>query len=303
MHESAPEKSPRLKDQVAVVTGGGRGIGRAIAQALAAAGASVAVLSRSSEELAETVSLIAQAGGHAAPYSADVTDEQEIQTAIRAIEQSLGPIDILVNNAGTPKPIAPFAQTDVKEWWRGLEVNLLGPIICTRHVLPAMISRRRGRIINISSGGAAVAMTHFSSYVCSKTALVRFTECLALENQPHGIAIFAVAPGTVRTAMSEYSLNSPEGQKWLPWFKRLFDEGFTVPPERPATLVLELASGRADALSGRFISVYDDLDQLIANAADVQQRNLHALKVDRLTTGTPNPALASIMAASRKVSD
>jgi NAD(P)-dependent dehydrogenase (short-subunit alcohol dehydrogenase family) len=303
MHEYAAQRSARLKDQVALVTGGGRGIGRVIAQTLAAAGASVAVLSRSDEELAETVRLIEKTGGRAAAYPADVTETQAIQNAIRSIERSHGPIDVLVNNAGTPKPLAPFAEANVDEWWQGMEVNLLGPVLCARHVLPGMISRRRGRIINISSGAGAMAMTHFSSYVCSKTALVRFTECLALENQPHGIAAFAIAPGTVRTAMSEYSLTSPEGQKWLPWFKRLFDEGFTVSPERPAALVLELASGRADALSGRFISVYDDLDQLIANAADVQQKNLNALKVERLATGTPNPALASIMAASRKVSD
>jgi hypothetical protein len=103
--------------------------------------------------------------------------------------------------------------------------------------------------------------------------------------------------------MTEYSLHSSEGQKWLPWFKRLFDEGFTVSPERPAELVLELASGVADSLSGRFISVYDDLEQLIANAADVQQKNLHLLKVERLAQGTPGPALASIMAASRRVAD
>lgn len=295
------EKSARLKGQVALVTGGGRGIGRAITQTLAAAGAVVAVLSRSTKELSETVRLVEQEGGRAAAYPADVTDEQAIQGAIHAIEQSLGPIDLLVNNAGTPKPLAPFAESDVTEWWRGMEVNLLGPIICTRHVLPGMISRHRGRIINISSGAGAMAMTHFSSYVCSKTALVRFTECLALENSPHGIAVFAIAPGTVQTAMTEYSLTSSEGQKWLPWFKRLFDEGFTVPPERPASLVLELASGRADSLTGRFVSVYDDLEQLIANAADVQHRNLQTLKVERLATGTPNPALASIMAASRKV--
>lgn len=303
MKEATAEKSVRLKDHVALVTGGGRGIGRAIAQTLARAGAAIAVLSRSSEELAETVQLIEQQGGRAAAYPADVTDAQVVQTAIRTIEQSLGPVDILVNNAGTPKPLAPFAETDINDWWRGMEVNLLGPVLCTRHVLPGMISRRRGCIINISSGAGAMGMTHFSSYACGKTALVRLTECVALENQPYGITAFAIAPGTVRTAMSEYSLNSPEGQKWLPWFKRLFDEGFTVPLERPATLVLELASGRADALSGRFISVHDDLDQLIAGAAEVQQRNLHALKVDRLTSGTPNPALASIMAASRKVSD
>lgn len=303
MQERAAEKSVRLKGQVALVTGGGRGIGRTIAQILAVAGASVAVLSRSVEELSETVRLVQQDGGRAAAYPADVTDAQAIRSAIRAIEESLGPVDVLVNNAGTPKPLAPFAESDVDEWWRGMEVNLLGPAICSRYVLPGMIARRRGSIINISSGAGAMAMTHFSSYVCGKTALVRFTECLALENKSHGIAVFAIAPGTVRTAMSEYSLNSVEGQKFLPWFKRLFDEGFTVPPERPAELVLELASGRADALSGRFISIYDDLEQLIASAADLQQRNLHVLKVERLATGAPNPALASIMAASRKVAD
>lgn len=303
MQQPASKESADLKNQVALVTGGGRGIGRAIAQALAAAGATVAVLSRSKEELAETVRLIEQDRGRAAAFAADVTDAQAIQNAVRSIEQSLGSIDILVNNAGTPKPLAPFAESDITEWWRGMEVNLLGPALCSRQVLPGMISRRRGRIINISTGGAAMAMTHFSSYICSKTALVRFTECLALENKSHGISVFAVAPGTVRTAMSEYSLNSEEGQKWLPWFKRLFDEGFTVPAERPAALVVELASGRADALTGKFISVYDDLDQLIDHAADVQQRNLHTLKVDRLAIGTPNPALASIMAASRRVSD
>ena len=303
MQDHAAVKSARLKDRVALVTGGGRGIGRAIAQALARAGAAVAVLSRSTEQLSETVRLVQQDGGRAAAYPADVTNEQAIQTAIGEIEQSLGAIDVLVNNAGTPKPLVPFAETDVTEWWRGMEINLLGPVVCTRHVLPGMISRRRGRIINVSSGAGAMAMTHFSSYVCGKTAVVRLTECLALEMKPHGIAVFAIAPGTVRTAMSEYSLNSSEGQKWLPWFKRLFDEGFTVPPERPATLVTELATGRADVLSGRFISVHDDLDQLIASAAELQQRNLHALKVDRLASGTPNPALAEIMAASRKVAD
>lgn len=303
MQDHASAKSVRLKDRVALVTGGGRGIGRAIAQTLASAGALVAVLSRSAQELSETVRFVQQEGGRAAAYPADVTDSQAIQSTIRSIEQSLGPIDVLVNNAGTPKPLAPFAESDVSEWWQGMEVNILGPAICTRYVLPGMISRRRGCVVNVSSGAGATGMTHFSSYVCSKTALVRFTECLALENKPHGIAVFAIAPGTVRTAMSEYSLNSTEGQKWLPWFRRLFDEGFIVLPERPASLVLELASGRADVLSGRFISVYDDLDQLIANAAELEQRNLHALKVERLATGVPNPTLASIMAASRKVTD
>lgn len=118
-----------------------------------------------------------------------------------------------------------------------------------------MISRHRGRVVNIASSATPVA--HFSAYTTSKTALIRFTATVAAELKPHGVSMFAVGPSTVRTAMSEYSLNSPEGQKWLPWFRRIFDEGLDVPVGRPAQLVLELASGRADALSGRFLTVAD----------------------------------------------
>ncbi|HKI27554.1 MAG TPA: SDR family oxidoreductase [Candidatus Sulfotelmatobacter sp.] len=289
-----------LKGQVAFVTGGGRGIGRAIAQTFAAAGAAVAVLARSASELAETVALIERNGSRGLALSADVTSTDAVRNAIRAIEQSLGPVDVLVNNAGTVRPFAPLWETDAGEWWRGMEINMLGPLLCSRFVLPGMISRRKGRIINVASGAGAMAMANFSSYVCSKTALVRFTECLALETKSYGIAVFVIAPGTVRTAMSEYPLNSAEGQKWLPWFRRIFDEGHTVPPERPASLVLELASGRADALSGRFVSIYDDLDQLLQGSAEVEKRNLHALKVERLAAASPNLALAAIMAESCK---
>jgi NAD(P)-dependent dehydrogenase (short-subunit alcohol dehydrogenase family) len=289
----------RLKDQVALVTGGGRGIGRAIAQSLAAAGAAVAVTSRSADELNETVRVIEKDGGRAVAYAADVTDATQIQPTVTAIEASLGPIDVLVNNAGSLGPLKPLLETEVSDWWRAIEVNLLGPLLCTRLVLPGMVSRRRGRIINVSSGGGTMAIPFFSSYVCGKTAVIRFTECLAIETKPYGIAVFSISPGTVRTAMSEYSLNSPEGKKWLPWFKRIFDEGLVVPPERPAELVLELASGRADSLSGRFLSIYDDLGELLKSVADLEQKNLYALKVERLAA-PPNPAMASILAAARK---
>lgn len=213
MNEQRQRMSSSLKGQVALVTGGGRGIGRAIAQTLASAGAAVAVVARSSHEATETVRLIEHAGGRALAISGDVTDAQATQRAIVFIEQSLGPVDVLVNNAGIAKPLAPLWESDVDEWWRGMEVNMLGPVLCTRFVLPGMLSRRRGRSINISSRAGAMAMTHFSSYVCSKTALVRLTECLALETSSHGIAVFAIAPGTVSTAMSEHSLHSPEGQE------------------------------------------------------------------------------------------
>ena len=213
MDGNTSSQSSALRGQVALVTGGGRGIGRAIAEALAAAGAVVAVLARSADELRETVRLVTDGGGRAAAFPADVTDSKAVQSAISEIAKSLGPIDLLVNNAGTPKPFGPFWETDVDDWWKGMEVNVLGSLLCARFVMPQMISRRRGRIVNIVSGAGVTAMTYFSSYVCSKTALVRFTECLALECKGSGVSIFAVAPGTVRTAMSEYSLNSEEGKK------------------------------------------------------------------------------------------
>ena len=150
-------------------------------------------------------------------------------------------------------PLGPFTQSDVGAWWRTFEVNLHGQILCTHRALPGMIARRGGRIINIASGGGAAMLPYFSAYVTSKTALIRFSECLAFEVKDHGIAVFAMGPGTVRTAMSEYSLNSPEGRTWLPWFRDIFDEGRDLPPERPAALLVALASGKADALSGRYV--------------------------------------------------
>lgn len=267
--------------QVAVVTGGGRGLGRAFAQHLAAAGSRVAIVARSADELAETAALIAAAGGTAFGVPADITDAAAIGAALSRIEAELGPIDLLVNNAGIVGPLGPFADSTAAAWWRTLEVNLLGQILCAHHVLPGMIARRRGRIISIASGGGATMLPYFSAYVTSKTALIRFSECLAHEVAPHGLAVFAMGPGTVRTAMSEYSLHSPEGQRWLPWFRDIFEEGRDLPPERPAEVLMALASGKADALSGCFITPYDDLDAMIAMAAEIKMRKLYSLEMQR----------------------
>lgn len=143
-------------------------------------------------------------------------------------------------------------------------------------------------------------MPYYSGYIVSKTALLRFTECLALEATEHGVSVFVVSPGTVRTAMTEYSLNSDAGQRWLPWFRRIFDERIDVPAERPARLVLELASGKADALSGRLISVYDDLDLLCARAREIEQQDLYCLRLPKLASAPGNPKLAAVLAEAKK---
>jgi len=257
--------------KIAVVTGGGRGLGRAFAQALAAAGWQVAIVARQ-----------AVAVDGARTFIADVTDEAAIGRAVADIERVLGPIDLLVNNAGVIGPLGPFVESTVADWWRTLEVDLLGQVICAHAVLPGMIARQSGRVVNIASGGGATMFPYFSAYVTAKTALIRFSECLAHEVKQHGIAVFAMGPGTVRTAMSEHSLNSPEGKKWLPWFADIFTEGRDLPAERPAELLCQLASGRFEALSGRYLSPADDLEHVMAAAADVEVGKLYSLQVKRL---------------------
>lgn len=257
--------------KVAVVTGAGRGLGRAFAHALVEAGYGVAALVRSGASVEGTT-----------PFLADVTDARAVRRAMDEVRRTLGPIDLLVNNAGILGPLGPFAESAVEEWWQVLDTNLRGQLLCAHAVLPEMIARRSGRIVNIASGGGATMMPMFSAYITSKTALIRFSECLAAEVREHGVSVFAMGPGTVRTDMSEQSLNSPEGRRWLPWFRAIFDEGRDLPAERPAALLVALASGKADALSGRFLVPGDDLDRLVAQAGEIAREKLYSLEVRRL---------------------
>lgn len=216
---------------IAVVTGGSRGIGKAIADALRESGAAVTALDRS--------------------HGVDVTERNAVETAFA----ELGPVDLLVNNAGTMDAIGPAWQVDPDDWRRDIETSLFGAFNCSRAVLPGMVERGAGRIVNVSSGVATRAYPHASAYAAAKAALRSFTQSLAAETTEHGIAIFAISPGFVWTEMTERLRDSP----WFPGF------GSPSPnePERAAELVLRLASGELDALSGRFIHVRDDIDQLL----------------------------------------
>jgi NAD(P)-dependent dehydrogenase (short-subunit alcohol dehydrogenase family) len=271
-----------FQQQVAVVTGGGRGIGRAIARTLAAAGASVAVFARTDAEIRETVSIIRGADGIADGWTVDVTDARATEEAIERVNTQWGEIDLLVNNAAIGGPIGPCWESSPDEWWRTLDVNVRGPLVCTHAVVGRMIARRRGRIINVVS--AALPIPYFSGYMSSKSALIRFTECLAIEAKPFSVSAFAMSPGTVRTAMSERSLNSPEGRRWLPWFRRMFDEGLDAPVERPAGLVLSLASGKYDELSGLTISPLDDLEAMRAALTTIDREKLYTMRIRTLPT-------------------
>ena len=268
-----------LAGQVALVTGGGRGVGRAIAEDLAAAGAAVAVTARSADQLAETVRRIEAAGGRATAAPADVTDRAAVERAVAAAERALGPVDLLVNNAGTVTALGPFWETDPDVWWRDAEVHVRGAVLCTRAVLPGMVARRRGRIVNVVSGAGARASPYVSAYACAKAALMRLTDSLAAEVAPHGIAVFAASPGVVRTALLEDTAASPLGRRWLPRFAELLASGGDLSPARAVRLVRFLAEGRADALSGRYFHATDDIAALADRAEEIVRDDLHTIQL------------------------
>ncbi len=271
-----------LTEQVAFVTGSGRGIGRAAALALAEAGAPVAVIARTREQVLETAALIESRGGRALPISADVTDPEAVQAAVDQTCQNLGPIDLLVNNAAIGTISGPIWETDPEEWWACLEVNLRGPFLCVRAVVPQMISRGSGRVVNLASGAGTIPIKYFSAYGISKTALLRLTENLAREAAESGVCAFSVDPGSVNTAMAEGILHTEQGKRWLPWFSGIFESGEDFPPEAAAHLIKLLASGQADSLSGRMIRVSDDLEKMIASADKIEQDALYALRMRKL---------------------
>jgi NAD(P)-dependent dehydrogenase (short-subunit alcohol dehydrogenase family) len=193
-------------------------------------------------------------------------------------------VDLLINNAGVGGPVGPIAETDPAAWWHTFEVNLHGAFLCARAVLPAMVARGCGRIINVSSSAGTQPWPFVSAYAISKAALLHFTENLAKETRKQGITVFAIHPGIVRTAMLEEVLqpdmppDSPEGLI-KEWFLQQFAEGREVPPDRAADLVLLLAQGTGDSLSGRYLSVYEDVPALIARAEEIRRDNRYTLRL------------------------
>lgn len=272
-----------LNGQVALITGGSKGLGRAFARALAEAGAQVAVTARHEPELRDTVAEIEERGGRGFAFPADVTDGRAVSRLVAAAEEVLGPIDLLVNNAGVLRAFGSPAEVDPDEWWREVEVNLRGPFLCARAVLPGMTGRKRGRIVNVASMAGLVPIEAGSAYCVSKAALIRLSEQLTLETRAYGVSVFAIHPGTVRTPMNDYVHDSEQVGRRAPevqaWFRQLYAEGQDTPVEQPVRLLLELASGRADALSGCYIDVRDDLDMLIREAEAIQREQKQRLRL------------------------
>jgi len=276
-----------LDGMVALVSGGSRGVGRLLSTRLAGAGAAVGLIARSSADLAAAVSEINRAGGMAAAACADITDKQAAAAAVRDLRDRLGMADILINNAGISGPIGPVWEAPSAEWWRAIEVNLGGAFVLTQLALPHMIAERRGRIINITSYAGVYRWPLMSAYAASKAALVKLTETLAEETRPHGVSVFSVDPGLLRIGLGEAALSStadrqtPAGRVYH-WIRDQFDAGRGADPERAVRLILALAGGKADRLSGRHLSVSENLEAMLARIDEIERNDLHTL---RLRTG------------------
>ena len=251
----------RLAGRVAWVTGAGRGIGRATAIVLAGLGAAVAVSARTRVEVDEAAADAIERGGRAEALACDVSDWQTVIETVGQIESRLGPIDILVNNAGVLGPLAPTWQTRPREWARAIEINLVGAYYCTRAVLPGMVARGRGSIVNVSSGAGSSAAPNWSAYAASKAGLDHFTRALAVELKDTGVRVISLHPGIVDTAMV-HRLRAATPEQ-LPARRRKFFEdaaakGEVHSPETAAKVIAWLASIAAGDVNGAVLDARDD---------------------------------------------
>lgn len=271
-----------LEGKVVLITGAGGVLGRAFALTLSKAGARIALTSRSHDHLSESLAAVHAQGGEACAIEADVGDAGSVHAMVQHFRREFGPIDILINNAGVGTPVGPSWVADPDEWWRNLETNLRGPFLCCREVIPQMIDRDHGCIINVASGAGTRAIANLSAYVTAKAALIRFTEVQAEELRPYGVAAFSIEPGTIRTGMVQELLDANETRTWLPWFPKIFDEGRDIGPEYAASLVRFLASGRADTLSGRYFTYPEDPEEVLARGEQVLRDDLYTLRLRKL---------------------
>jgi len=271
----------KLKDKVAVVTGAGRGIGRAIALAFAREGADVVVISRTLSEVEETAAQIRALGRHALALRVDVSRMEDVENMVKSALQEFGRIDVLVNNAGILGPVGSLVENDANHWIETIKVNLIGTFLCSKMVLPIMIKQRGGKVINLSGGGAANPRSRFSAYAVSKAAVVRLTETLAEEVKEFNIQVNAIAPGAIYTRLHDQILNtgSKAGGKALEVSRRVKKTGGT-PSEVPATLAVFLASDESEGLTGRLISaVWDDWRNLSKKRIkEIMSKELYTLR-------------------------
>jgi NAD(P)-dependent dehydrogenase (short-subunit alcohol dehydrogenase family) len=255
---------PELSGQVALVTGASTGIGRHLVDGLAARGVAVAGLARNEERLSAAMAEVAETSGvRTLAVAADVTDRAAVDAAVARVADELGRVDLLVNNAGIIDAAeVPVWEADPDQWWDVVVSHVRGAQLLVRAVVPGMLARGHGRIVNLASGMSTRANRDYSAYSVAKTGLMRLTEALNLSLQGSGVMSFDVAPGVVDTPMTRSM------EMW---------EGFTdwTPPERVVEIVAAIAAGELDPWCGRFLRAgKDDLETVRRTTPEGAARQL-----------------------------
>lgn len=260
-----------------LVTGGGRGYGAVVARQLAASGHDVAVLGRNR---ADVEGVAAEIGGVA--LVADVLDDKALDAAVGELVAGHGPVDTLVNNAGIGGALGLAWELERDEWWRAVEVNVRGTHNATTAVLPGMLQRRAGRVVNVVSHAGVARWPYGSSYAVSKAAVIKYGENLAAELKRSGIAVLNFHPGILEIGLTATLFDSEPApgtteHMVAEWFRAQIAGGNSVGAEESASKLARLASGEFDAFSGRYLTAYDDFDVLLGKAGEVAGTDWYTL--------------------------
>jgi NAD(P)-dependent dehydrogenase (short-subunit alcohol dehydrogenase family) len=284
-----------LEGRVAVVTGGSRGIGLAIARALGAEGARVAIASRTQHELDAARAVLEGQHVEVLARATDVARFDEVKSLVDEVERRWGRVDVLVNNAGVNGAIVRLDDCDPEEWKLAFEVNVFGTMHGCRAVLPGMRARRSGKIVNLAGGGVGGpgVAPRVSAYAASKAAVVQLTESLARELVDDGIQVNAVAPGAVVTEMTAAVVAAGPEKAGRELYERTRKQRETggEPPDLAAKLVVWLASPASGALSGKMLSArWDQVESIDIPAANGSSlfalRRIDGALFDQVRTGT-----------------
>ena len=232
----------KLKEKVIIVTGGGRGIGRTASIALAANGAKVAVVAKTESEINSVAQEIESKGNVALPIVCDVSNEEQVRTMVKKVNEELGIVDVLINNAAMAF-VKRLIDTKTSDWDKMMAINLRGTFLCTREVIGPMMERRSGKIINVSSRAGREPFANFTAYCTSKYGIIGFTETLAVEMSNYNIFVNVVCPDRVITKMSAGSIPDGDYSDWLN-------------PEDLADLFVFLASDESRSVNGAIIYAY-----------------------------------------------